>query len=148
MKITAQFHSADEYCYIPQNCQVHTCDSPAVMYCATMYVFVCRKHFEEFCVKEGHKVESIEEGLRECIRQTESTISGTESHLAKLRVDLERYKQRLTQLVPRCRCRPPAVYQGANTECCNLPSGHEGPHRNGDTEWFGGMENPLDTPSK
>jgi hypothetical protein len=98
LRIVQIFNKSDEHSYIPQECQVHTCKSVAVMYCATMHVFVCQEHAEGFCIPDGHAIESVKVGLEECIRETESTIRGAEHHLARMRETVQQYRERLKAL--------------------------------------------------
>lgn len=70
LKIRCSHFRKNEHCHIPQQCQIHTCKNPAVHYCSEMYVFVCEHHAAEFCRKEGHTLESLNEGLARCIRDS------------------------------------------------------------------------------
>lgn len=86
--------------YIPQECQVHTCKSEAVAYCARMYVFVCDFHRAEFCLKDNpaHQLLDIREGLQECINEMESGIKANISAIRSYRRRLSAYKGKLKRL--------------------------------------------------
>ncbi len=84
--------------YIPLECQIHTCHNEPIVYCNTMYVFVCEYHKKEFCDKEKHNLESIECGLQFCIDECQSTIKLSLSYIKNQGKELLRYRNLLKRI--------------------------------------------------
>lgn len=84
--------------YVPLECQVHTCKNVPVAYCYEMYVFVCEEHRQHYCIPDGHRLESIEEGLEICIRECISNIKQSESYIRNQQKEQMRYQDLLAAM--------------------------------------------------
>lgn len=98
MSLLGALKSRKRPIYIPLECEVHSCKRPSSSYCGSMYIFVCAEHVAEFCKPECHQLYSIEEGLEEVIRQTESGIRSSEHYTIRLKADLKKYTDKLNSL--------------------------------------------------
>lgn len=60
--------------------------------------FCLPEHEAEFCKPDGHEIYSIEEGLEQSLRETESGIRSSENYLIRLKADLKKYTDQLNAL--------------------------------------------------